>query len=130
MELSIKPLNIERSYPLKDGQKERNEKELERYRKELGEKITAKRLLDPKTPLEYTSTFDGYGDSGEYNYDSGDDEVDTLLCYMVDTVVTFDWYNNEGGGGDITCNVLTDTITINGYANVTTQEDMMIEETF
>lgn len=130
MEINISPLNIKRNFPVSDEVTAENTAELARYRKELGEKITAQKLLDNNTPIEYTATFDGYGDSGQYNNDSGSAEVDALFSYMVDTVVTFDWYNNDGGGGDITWNVITDVITINGYVNVTTQEDAMCEETF
>lgn len=121
MELNVKPLKIE---------PQQYEKELSRYRKELGEAIIAQRILDTSIPVEYTSTFDGYGDSGQYNHEAGQDEVDTLFSHMIDTVVTFDWYNGDGGGGDITWDVLSDVITINGYANTVTQEDMMSGETF
>ena len=130
MEINIDPLKISRNYPYSPEVAEKNKKELERYRKELGEKITSLALLNPTYLTTFSSTFSGYGDSGQYDYTSGNFEVDDLFAYMVDTVVNFDWYNNEGGGGDITWDVISDTITINGYQNVTSQVSMMEEEKF
>ena len=130
MEIQVAPLNIKQYWPATEEEAAENKAELARYRKELGEKITSKAVLTPDSPTTFTSTFDGYGDSGQYHHEAGDEEVDALLSHMVYTVVTFDWYNNDGGGGDITWDVVSDVITINGYKSVITQEDVMSEVVF
>lgn len=94
----------------------------------LRNKLMVAQLLDSRVPLEYEGTFDGYGDSGQYNNDSGNKEVDKLFSTAVDLFVTFDWYNNEGGGGDLSWNLKDDMLTINGYYNEVQQVTMMNEE--
>lgn len=112
----------------------RREEQNQRFaklRKTVRENIMAKAVLYPDTPLIYKANFDGYGDSGNchisYDYP---EEVRQLLHGAVDVYVSFDWYNNDGGGGDITWDVTNDKITINGYQNVTTQEPIMEEAEF
>jgi hypothetical protein len=99
-------------------------------RKELREKLLAAKLMGETEDTEFTVTFDGCGDSGQCNNDSGNDEVDKLLSEAVERFVTFDWYNNDGGGGDITWDIVADEIIINGYYNETVRTDAMIEEVF
>lgn len=83
-------------------------------------------LLDDKAPLKFVGTFGGSGDSGSFYNDTGNDEVDSLFSDALEEFVTFDWYNNEGGGGDITWEVNTDKITINGYYNETVATEVMV----
>jgi len=97
-------------------------------RTSLREKLMVAHLLDPTVPLHFEGGFQGYGDSGQYENDSGNDEVDKLFSDAVDIFVTFDWYNNEGGGGDLTWDVKEDKLTINGYYNEVQQVSMMSEE--
>lgn len=99
-------------------------------RKELREKLLAAKLMGESEDTEFTVTFDGCGDSGQCNNDSGNDEVDKFLSEAVDLFVTFDWYNNDGGGGDITWDIVADEIIINGYYNETVRTDAMTEEVF
>lgn len=74
--------------------------------------------------------FCGSGDSGNYEPMEKNTAVNRFLEYMVQIHVHFDWYNNDGGGGDITWYVTDDVVTINGYQNVTTTESVMLEEEF
>lgn len=93
--------------------------------------IMAKAVLYPDTPLIYENDFDGYGDSGQmYPNSTYPESVNKILSEALNAYVTFDWYDNDGGGGDITWDVIEDKITINGYQNVTTQESMMDGEEF
>jgi hypothetical protein len=75
-------------------------------------------------------TFNGYGDSGEIFERSDHPGVNVLLSAALDKFVTFDWYNNDGGGGDIQWMVAEDKIIINGYYNETVQTDVMEKEEF
>lgn len=105
--------------------------ELAVRRKKLREKLIINLIVEEGAERIFEGTFDGYGDSGQYNQDSGNKEVDDFFSDFIQANAThFDWWNNEGGGGDITWNVDTDVITINGYYNVTHREDVMIDEEF
>lgn len=95
-------------------------------RKKLRETLLIDRILD-NGKLIFEGTFDGYGDSGEYYIDTGNTDVDSFLNECLNINVTFDWYNNDGGGGDIKWEVISDKITINGYYNVTEQHIEMDE---
>jgi hypothetical protein len=78
----------------------------------------------------FMGEFHGSGDSGNYEVATGDALVDNFLEKMLDRHVTFDWYNNDGGQGDITWNVAEDTIVINGSYNVMESVTEMDEEEF
>lgn len=97
----------------------------------LRQKLLVARVLDATTPVEFAGTFSGGGDSG--NYDGGgyqNEEVDDFFGEALTEFVTFDWYNNDGGGGDITWDVVKDKITINGYYNLVESISEMTEEEF
>lgn len=102
-----------------------DEDQLAVYRKELREELLGKRVEGTDVSDEFQMTFDGSGDSGNYNYDSGDSLVDFLLVSLGEENIHFDWYNNEGGGGDITWRLVDDVVTINGYYNVMEQVSEM-----
>lgn len=78
----------------------------------------------------FAGEFYGSGDSGNYEVDTGDTLVDNFLEKMLDRHVNFDWYNNDGGYGDITWEVANDVITINGSQYVTESVSVMDEEEF
>jgi hypothetical protein len=99
-------------------------------RKELRQKLLVDVILGQENELVFQAYFDGYGDSGNVHTSTGNADVDEFLAWCVDKYVKFDWYNNEGGGGDITWEVQTDKVTINGYYNVTQKHDVMVEEEF
>lgn len=79
---------------------------------------------------EFTGEFHGEGDSGNYEIETGDHLIDKFLEQMLERHVHFDWYNSDGGGGDITWDVARDKIVINGYQNVVQTESVMTEEEF
>lgn len=100
---------------------------LKSFRAELLETLRINELVKGY-PGYFEGTFDGYGDSGEYQNDSGNAKVDEFFSEMIDHYVTFDWYNNEGGGGSIHWDISADKITINGYQNVIEQQTIMDDE--
>ena len=110
--------------------KEEEQDQITKIRKQLREKLLTEKLLGENEDLEFTGTFDGSGDSGQYNNDAGNQEVDKLFSLAIDAFVTFDWYNNDGGGGDITWDVVADKIIINGYYNEIIQTSAMEEAEF
>lgn len=89
-----------------------------------------KMIGEENIPLTSQGYFSGSGDSGSYDICTGMPAVDLFLEKMLDIHVTFDWYNNDGGGGDITWDVMTDKITINGYTNVINEVTEMHGEEF
>ncbi len=99
-------------------------------RQELRQKLLVDAILGQENELVFQACFDGYGDSGTVHASTGNADVDEFLAWCVDKYVKFDWYNNEGGGGDITWEVKDDKIVINGYQNITTRDDIMTEEEF
>lgn len=111
---------------------ERKKKDLEHLstvRAALRERILADKILG-ESETTFSAEFDGYGDSGNVHSNVGDKEIDQFLNLAVHTLVDFDWYNNEGGGGDITWNVTSDKIIINGYYNVVQQVSELEEAEF
>lgn len=106
--------------------------ELEIFRYLLRQRILEKRLLDENVPTEFEGEFNGSGDSGDYYVEFGDnyDDVRSFIMHMLSKHVQFDWYNNEGGGGDIKWNVYDNIVTINGYYNVMERVEEMVEEEF
>lgn len=72
-----------------------------------------------------TVEFSGSGDSGDIDAaflegPSGRREIEYGLVPELDWVlrlVQFDYYNNEGGGGTITLDLLTGEYTVEGYVN-------------
>lgn len=111
------------------AEREKQLSDLAATRKALQEKLLTNAILT-ESPLVFQAEFDGYGDSGQSHCDTGNKEVDRFLADCIELFVTFDWYNGDGGGGDITWNVRTDKITINGYENVTSQEPVLEEAEF
>jgi hypothetical protein len=100
------------------------------FRKTLREELLVDKLISPDQALTFSAEFDGSGDSGDVHTSTGNQAIDFFLEKMVDKHVHFDWYNNDGGGGDITWDVRDDRVTINGYQNETTTSSMMEEEEF
>lgn len=121
-QLDLENLNPRRAY-----QQQLKRENLKLRRAELLETLRVNELVKGD-PGHFESSFDGYGDSGQYNNDSGNNSVDKLFSDMIDSHVNFDWYNNEGGGGTISWDISSDTITINGYQNIINQETMMDDE--
>ena len=108
----------------KKAVKEERQRLLDKYR-------VQKLVIDDNTVMEFKLDFDGYGDSGQvYPSQSYPDDINQFLSQAVDAYVEFDWYNNDGGGGDITWDLRTDKITINGYYNETVQHNAMDEVEF
>lgn len=79
-------------------------------------------ISDSKT---ITKEFSGGGDSGDWDCDFTEEETELshFFHYILNNHVYFDWYNNDGGGGDITWDLVEDVITINGYVNCMSHED-------
>lgn len=111
------------------------------FRKVLREHLLAEKILFPGSDVSPFVEFDGYGDSGtveDYYPAPSVPNKDTylpivvtfFLHQMINKYVTFDWYNNDGGGGDATWDVTNDKVIINGYQNVTERHDMMSEQEF
>lgn len=96
----------------------------------LRTKLLTEKLLGNSDETEFTITFDGCGDSGQCNNDTNNEEVNQLLAEAVELFVDFNWYDNDGGGGDVTWDIVTDKIVINGYYNETVQTSAMAEEEF
>lgn len=109
---------------------EARQADFEERRKTLREELLAEALATQGAPTVFQGTYDGYGDSGQSQIDSKDERVVALLDEAIDLFVTFDWYNNEGGGGDITWDIKTDKITINGYYNEVQQVSALEEAEF
>lgn len=91
------------------------------YRRALRYVLLEEALID-KAELKLELTFSGYGDSGQIDEYSGDERADILLSAVTDFGVTWDWYNNDGGGGTITWRVLDDEIDVSGYWNETIEQ--------
>jgi hypothetical protein len=104
--------------------------EFAELRAEVRTKVLADALIIGKHGTEFEATFNGYGDSGDVNAHTGVDAIDEFLSEAIYKFVEFDWYNNDGGGGDITWDLKTDKITINGYSNYTETNEEMDEEVF
>lgn len=85
--------------------------------------LLADRILGDETPLVIDLTFSGEGDSGDWNEHHSNPYVQHLFDHLLNTKVDFDWYNNDGGGGSITWDVVADVITIDGYCNEVIQHD-------
>jgi hypothetical protein len=100
---------------------------LTEVRAELLLKVQQDRLLKDDATTVFTIGFSGYGDSGDVDELSGDDQIDAFLQAVMKEHVHFDWYNNDGGGGDITWDITKDEILINGYQNETISNSIMAE---
>ena len=93
--------------------------------------ICLQKIITDATEPTVGITFDGYGDSGNHHYnDTYDPPVRAFLDMAMDTYVTFDWYNNDGGFGDLTWHLADNKIIINGYTNYTETHQKMDEEEF
>lgn len=108
---------------------EKRAADLKIFREALRQDLLASLLLGEKGST-YGGEFYGSGDSGNYEINTGDDTVNAFLTAMCEIHVSFDWYNNDGGGGDIEWTIQNDVITINGYQNTTVTEDVMTEQEF
>jgi hypothetical protein len=104
--------------------------EFAKLRAEVRTKVLADALIIGKHGTEFEADFDGEGDSGDVHADTGVKIIDEFLEKAVETFVEFDWYNNSGGGGDITWDLKTDKIIINGYTRYTETEAEMSEAEF
>ena len=67
----------------------------------------------------------GYGDSGDhfeiFEQNCRDETADFIeeFLYYFSSYITYDWYNNEGGGGNIILNFSKKSIFVDGYYNET-----------
>jgi hypothetical protein len=104
--------------------------EFDLYRAVLRQEVIVNSVVTADNDFVFYGEFHGYGDSGDYEIETGNKYVDEFLIEMLDQYVEFDWYNNDGGGGDITWHVLEDRIVINGFYNETVQQSAMTEEEF
>lgn len=94
------------------------------FRDAIRTSLLAGRILGDETPLVIEQAFSGEGDSGDWSERHDNPYVQHLFDHLLNTRVTFDWYNNEGGGGSITWDVVPDVITIDGYWNELIQHDV------
>lgn len=123
-------MNAVSEIPVPEEQDEEELTAFKQKRKELREKLLTAKILGEIDELVFTGSFDGSGDSGQYNNDASNREVNEFFSEAIDQFVTFNWYDGEGGAGDITWDVVADKITINGYSNYIAQETEMDEEVF
>jgi len=101
------------------------------YRAALLSELRREALVTANSPTEFTVDFSGSGDSGNMDLCIPEDSrVDTVFEYALNSFVHFDWYNNDGGQGDMTWNITTDEITISGSYNEILSEIAMNEEVF
>ena len=112
-------------FPVKNSDNDSNE-----IRQEIRNRLLTNALLNNDEELTIEGSFDGYGDSGTVTINHDERQVCEFLEEMVENNCHFDWYNNEGGGGDITWHLKSDKIIINGYYNVTEAVTAMDEEEF
>jgi hypothetical protein len=123
LETLIKPIDsTPERYPHED--------DFEHLRRITRARLIKDAILGREVDVEPMADFYGSGDSGQLGDIPADADVAELFDDALRKFVTFDWYNNEGGGGDITWNVLSDVITINGYYNVVEQVHEMSEAEF
>lgn len=120
------PLDVLNAYASKRAHFRENDLPLVRHI--LREELLGLRLCGVE--FETATEFNGYGDSGIVEDASDIPALNTFLSSMVDHHVTFDWYNNDGGGGDIAWDLSADTVTINGYYNTVQQVYEMNDEEF
>lgn len=90
-------------------------------RKALRERLLKEKLLGKHNETVVSITYDGYGDSGDIQDRSLDDEE--LVDFLFDIVEDHHsgWENNEGGGGTVTWDLSTDKITLEHYDNIISQ---------
>ena len=120
---------FEKLIPSQDVQKLTPE-EMKVFRSELRDACTATKIVFNDFRMTPTGSFDGAGDSGNSFVHTSNDHVDAFLEWMLSKHVNFDWYNNDGGGGDIVWDIHNDKVTINGYQNITETKQVMDEEVF
>lgn len=97
------------------------------YREELRKHLLDLALLGEFHVENAQGEFNGYGDSGNYYISTGNSLLDKFLSHVLDAAVKFDWYNNDGGGGDIEWNLKEDKLIVNGYQYETISNDVMVE---
>jgi len=101
------------------------------YRAALLSELRREALVTANSPTEFTVDFSGSGDSGNMDLCIPEDSrVYTVFEYALNSFVHFDWYNDDGGQGDMTWNITTDEITISGSWNEMRSETAMNEEVF
>lgn len=81
-------------------------------------------ILEPDTPTRFEMDFYGSGDSGDYETADLPQEVAELLQEACEKYVTWDWCNNDGGGGNITWDLPSDEMEITGHYNVMESVDV------
>jgi len=107
------------------------EKRFKIYRAALLSELRREALVTANSPTEFTVDFSGSGDSGNMDLCIPEDSrVYTVFEYALNSFVHFDWYNDDGGQGDMTWNITTDEITISGSWNEMRSETAMNEEVF
>lgn len=94
-----------------------------KYRTQVREALLAEQILGADADLNIELRFSGSGDSGDWESHHEEPHVQHLFDYLLNNHVTFDWYNNDGGGGTVTWDVEADVITIDGYWNETVSHD-------
>ncbi|MGQ0565616.1 MAG: hypothetical protein ACT4OK_11165 [Gemmobacter sp.] len=97
---------------------------LKLFRAALRTALLADTILGKEDSLIIEQSFSGEGDSGDWQERHENPYVQHLFDHLLQTQVTFDWYNNEGGGGSVTWDVVADLITIDGYWNELIQHDV------
>jgi hypothetical protein len=93
----------------------------QKYRNSLRDVLLAEQLIEEGGEHEISLSFSGSGDSGNWDDEHDNACVMTLFNHLLNNVVTWDWYNNDGGGGTISWDLATNTINIEGYYNETVQ---------
>lgn len=90
--------------------------------------LRRRRLVNDEAPDSFSTEFHGGGDSGDME-SCKEPLVDLLFEWHLHNSVHFDWYNNDGGGGDMEWTLDDDTLIINGYSYYTeTCQEMGGEE--
>ena len=98
------------------------EMSIEEMRAPLREFLLAEAIVsaDGLNSTTFQAEFDGSGDSG-YLRPWDINHIEPLLHFfekILEEHVTYDWYNNDGGGGEITWDIKDDTLKVEGYVNV------------
>lgn len=95
------------------------EQEAKVVRAILCEQLVVRLPIEDNKQTTFQVEFNGSGDSGDvYPDDVAPATVNWFLERMVEIHVHWDWYNNDGGGGDNTWDILADKLVLNGYYNV------------
>ena len=93
------------------------------YREALRERLLTDIMLGLFDDLIPNAYFCGGGDSGEVYTETSDDELNFFFERLVTERIEWDWYNGDGGGGDINWDLKEDELVITGYQNYTEHVD-------